>query len=115
MRRQHVDDAIGADLARIVHGQPDAGLDARPDDDRLDVQIAPRELIELRAQRRNDARDRHAGDLAGGHAARLKQAEHEHGVFVGELVPLSGEAPVGQELVAAKHAGLNRGVADVES
>ena len=109
-----VDEAVGADLERIFDPDRHPGLQAGADGQALRVQVAPRQLLELAAQRRHHRGDADGVDLAERHPTEGEEA----GDSLGQLVagrPRPGlEAPVLGELLALEGAEMGLGVADVD-
>ena len=113
-RGDDVDDAVGADFARVVVDDAHAGARSGADDERLDVEIAPAELLEHGREVRHDAG--HDGLLDGVDRDVLgaKQADERDGVFVRQAGDIGGDAPGGTDRAAVEDADGDVGIADIE-
>ncbi len=109
-----VGDAVGAHVLRIVHADVDAGLHARPDDHRVDVE----ELHDARAERmhhlRHHGRDDHIADIARRVSAQVQELHDHQPVFVGGVVRLRGDAVCAGDAFVVKESDDHVGVADVD-
>jgi hypothetical protein len=62
MNSSRIDNAIRADLFRLIDIDPHPGFDFRVDHQRFDANIALRQFDEGGSQRRNHAADHHTAD-----------------------------------------------------
>ena len=90
-----IDDAVSADIFGILIQNRHAGLDTRPDDQRIDSEKFLPKLLRGRQHRWHDARDRDRGNLLTAMAGVIDQLRDDDAVFVGGSFRLSGETPVG--------------------
>src|SRR5207237_7918807 len=109
VRGDAVHDAIGADFLRIVDVNRDAGLHARLDEDRIDVEVLPDHRRDGKIQRRNDRRD----DRAFEHG-RADELSREDAVFVRRSFARGGQSPRADELFAAVETEDYVRVADID-
>src|SRR6266536_5421824 len=111
-RGQRVDDAVRADLPRVVGQDRDPRLHAGLDDHRVEVEVPPDHLPELAGDRRDHGGDDHARDVPGEREALLLQESAEReGQLVGRPLGLRRQPPVPGELLVPEHARHGLGVA----
>ena len=109
-----VDDAVGADVARAVVEDADAGPHARVDDQGRHLEVAAADVLEDRRQRRDDAAQDGLVDVRRAQALGLEEAEQQDGVLVDEVLDVGGDAPAGAYLLAVEDADGYRRIADVK-
>ena len=109
-----VDDAVGADRARVLIVQADARADAGADDERLDVEIAFAHLDHRHDERRHDGGDDDGVDVLHADALVGEQVVDEHAVLVARLLPVRRDAPMLEQFPALIGAEHDVAVADVE-
>src|SRR6185369_345210 len=114
VRGDRVDDAIGADLARILVKDRHAGLDPGPDDERLRAEVILAERFHRAGKWRHDAGDDDPAHFRDGMTDRLEQAPHQDAIFVRRAFGGGGQAPVARQVLAVEQADHRVGVADVE-
>src|SRR6266536_1466739 len=114
-RGLRVDDAVRADLPRVVGQDRDPRLHAGLDDHRVEVEVPPDHLPELAGDRRDHGGDDHARDVPGEREALLLQESAEReGQLVGRPLGLRRQPPVPGELLVPEHARHGLGVAHVD-
>ena len=77
-----VDDAVRADLARVLVEDRHPRLDARPDDQRFEAEAAPYEVEHRLGERGHDARDDRRLHVGGRDVAHREELSQDDGVFV---------------------------------
>ena len=112
--RDGVDDAVGAQLVRVVDRERDAGAHAGADDERLAVEVLDRQRAVGGRQRRHHRRDDHRVELAEAAAAQPQDLVVVGGELVGRGAALGGDAPLVEQLLAVVDARLGLGVPDVD-
>ena len=113
-RGDGVDDAVGADLARVVHQDRDAAAHAGADQQRVDPERALAHPGPLDREHRHGRGDDERGHLARVEIAQREQAVELHGEVVGRAQRARGDAPGVRELGAAPEAQVRLRVADVD-
>lgn len=108
-----IDDPVRADGARVLVVEADARLDAGPDDQRAQVEIALAHLDEWHDERRHDRRDDDGMDVGHLDALIVEQAVDEHAVLVARLLAVRRDAPVFLEFLAFIGTHGNIRVADI--
>ena len=109
VRGDAVDDAIGADLARVLVEDRHAGADARADHERLVAERATHEVEHRLGERGHDARDDRGLHVRGLHVAHREQLAEDDGVLVGG----PPAARLDAELVDQRVAAVEEPVDDV--
>ena len=110
-----VGDAVGPHLLRIVVVNADAGLDAGPDEQRSEVEIALRQLGHRAVKGGHHRADDDSVNLAGVDAGQLQQVTRHEAVAVHGLLVIGHQAPVGQQPFTLVHAQQGVGVVDVNN
>ena len=113
-RGDRVDEPVGADLARVVHADRHAGLQAGADDRHLVAEVALGHRGPLRPQLRHGRGEDRGVEVAEREVAQLQQAAQPRAELVGGRLAHGREAPVVHELVAAEGAEVGLRVADVD-
>ena len=109
-----VDQAVGAELARVVDADGHAGLQAGPDEDRVVAEVAVAHALVLGLELGDDGRDDRRVEVVEGQAAQLEQVRERGPELVGGRRGHGGKAPVLDEGLAAEGAEVRLGVADVD-
>ena len=109
-----VDQAVGADLERVVDPDRHPGLHARADRQALGLEVALGHLLELGAERRHHRGDADGVDVGEGHPAEREEAGDPLGELVAGRAGAGLEAPVLDQLLAFEGAEVGLGVADVD-
>ena len=112
--RDRVDEAVGADLARVVGADRHAELDPGPDEQQATVEISLVQPDPLLVLLRHDRGDDRAVDLLERQPAQAQQRGDADRQLVGGGRSRRREAEVLHELLAAEHAEVGLGVADVD-
>ena len=110
-----VDDAVGADLAWILIGNAEARLDARPHDERMDVEVALAHLDHRHHQRRHDGRYDDRPHLLHADVLIREEVVDEHAILVARLLPVRRDAPMAQELLPLVGAHHDIAVSNVKN
>ena len=95
-----IDDAVCAELAGVVVEDADARAEAVADDERLDTEELPADLLEGGDERGHIASDDAGVDLAGVDAADREQGHEHHAVLVGELFLFDADPPRIRQVLA---------------
>ena len=109
-----VDDAVGADVARAIVEDADAGAHAGIDDQRRHLEIAPADFLEDGRQGRHDAAEDGFVDVRGAQVLGLEEVEQQDRVLIDEVLHVGGDAPAGADLFAVEDADGYRRIADVK-
>ena len=109
-----VDEAVGADLERVVDPDRHPGLHPGADRQALGLEVALGQLLELAAERRHDRGDADGVDVVEGHPAEREEAGDPLGQLVAGRARAGLEAPVLDQALALEGAEVGLGVADVD-
>src|SRR3954471_3765834 len=109
-----VDQAVGADLARVVVAQRHAGLHARPDYEHLVAEVALGHRRPLRRELRHGRGDDGGVEVAHVHAAQIEQRAQRRPELVGRRLADGREAPVLQQIGPVEGPEVRLRVADVD-
>ena len=111
-----VDDAIGAHLGGVLHGDTHAGARAGPDHEGHESEVALAHLRPLHGKARDDRGDGHLVDhFARTLVAQRQETDQEPGDLIAGAVPHGGQAPMLDDLAAVHEADDGLRVANVHS
>ena len=109
-----VDQAVGADLERVVDADRHPGLQPGTDGQALGVEVALGELLELGAERWHDGGDADGVDFAERHPTEGEKPGDALGQLVSRRPRASLKAPVLDQALAIEGTEVSLGVADVD-
>jgi len=109
-----VDQAVGAQLARVVDADGHAGPQAGPDEDRVVAEVAVAHALVLGLELRDDGGDDRRVEVVEGQAAQVEQVREGGPELVRGRRAHGGKAPVLDEVLAAEGAEMRLGIADVD-
>src|SRR5712691_5267513 len=112
-RREGVNVAVGADLARRVHVERHPGVHTRLDEERRPAEVLLAHPLERLLDGRHDVRDGDTVDVAHRDPARPQERLDEHPVLVVGLLSTARQDPGHEEPIAVEDADLRVRVADV--
>ena len=113
-RGHRVDDAVGPDLARVVHQDRDAAAHPRADQERVDRERLLAHPGPLRRQHGHGRGHDQRGHLGGVEVAQREQPVELHREVVGRAQRARGDAPRVGELLALPESQMRLRVADVD-
>ena len=114
-RRDVVDDAVGAHLARVVHAQVVPRFQPGADHERLDAEVTRAHMLDGVVEGGNDGRDDGAVHRGGRNALHREHIYDRGAVLVAGALEVGRHAEADAQLVALEQTVFDVGVADVDA
>jgi hypothetical protein len=114
MRRQGVQQTVGADLRRAVHQDLEAPVQGGAGDQRLDAEPVAAEAAQVVERRRDDGADDGAADLRGLQPSTFDQRQEPGGIFIRGALRIGADTPPAAPLAAVMDGEDDVGVAGID-